>query len=147
MVARASKFTRFRYKANHSRNFYTFNPDEQVWLSSSTSNQLSDAERLIATPVLRGYALKDKKWLGMFVDNVSDSTWNTLAFEPLVLPERQNHLKLILAVAKSRSKKLDGFDDVVQGKGRGVIMLLSGPPGVGKTLTAEGVAEVMKVPL
>ncbi|CAI7584664.1 unnamed protein product [Penicillium manginii] len=138
MVARASKFTRFRYKANYPRNFYTFNPDEQVWLSSTTSNQLSDAERLIATPVLRGYALKDKKWLGMFVDNVSDSIWNTLAFESLVLPERQNHLKkLILAVAKSRSKKLDGFDDVVQGKGRGVIMLLSGPPGVGKTLTAE----------
>ena len=26
-------------------------------------------------------------------------------------------------------------------------MLLSGPPGVGKTLTAESVAEVMKVPL
>lgn len=26
-------------------------------------------------------------------------------------------------------------------------MLLSGPPGVGKTLTAESVAEVMRVPL
>ena len=28
-----------------------------------------------------------------------------------------------------------------------MIMLLSGPPGVGKTLTAESVAENMKVPL
>jgi len=28
-----------------------------------------------------------------------------------------------------------------------MIMLLSGPPGVGKTLTAESVAETLKVPL
>ncbi|CAI7586686.1 unnamed protein product [Penicillium pancosmium] len=128
--------------------YCTFNPDEDIYLSSAISNKLFNDERLIATPVLRGYALKEKKWLEFFVDNVSGITWNTRAFESLVLPERQHHLKkLILAVAKSSSKKLDDFDDVFQGKGRGVIMLLSGPPGVGKTLTAEGVAEVMKVPL
>jgi SpoVK/Ycf46/Vps4 family AAA+-type ATPase len=39
------------------------------------------------------------------------------------------------------------FDDIIEGKGRGIIMLLSGPPGVGKTLTAESVAENMQVPL
>jgi AAA+ superfamily predicted ATPase len=42
---------------------------------------------------------------------------------------------------------MDNFDDVVRGKGRGIILQLSGPPGVGKTLTAESVAEVMQVPL
>jgi AAA+ superfamily predicted ATPase len=54
---------------------------------------------------------------------------------------------LLLAIAKAQSKQLDGFDDVVRGKGRGIILQLSGPPGVGKTLTAESVDEVMKVPL
>ncbi|KAG9996491.1 P-loop containing nucleoside triphosphate hydrolase protein, partial [Aureobasidium melanogenum] len=39
------------------------------------------------------------------------------------------------------------YDDVIQGKGRGIILLLCGPPGVGKTLTAESVAEHMQVPL
>jgi AAA+ superfamily predicted ATPase len=69
-------------------------------------------------------------------------------FESLVLPQEQEGLKdLLLAVANAQSKQLDNFDDVVRGKGRGVILQLSGPPGVGKTLTAESVAEVMQVPL
>jgi AAA+ superfamily predicted ATPase len=79
---------------------------------------------------------------------VSEIEWNTHAFESLVLPQEQEGLKdLVLAVAKAQSKQLDNFDDVVRGKGRGIILQLSGPPGVGKTLTAESVAEVMQVPL
>ena len=39
------------------------------------------------------------------------------------------------------------FDDVIQGKGKGIFMLLSEAPGVGKTLTAESVAESMHIPL
>lgn len=39
------------------------------------------------------------------------------------------------------------FDDVIAGKGLGIILLLSGPPGVGKTLTAESVSENLRVPL
>lgn len=62
-------------------------------------------------------------------------------------PAQQDLKKLILSFTKARSKKLGVFDDVVQGKGRGIITLLSGPPGVGKTLTAESVAEALKVPL
>lgn len=47
------------------------------------------------------------------------------------------HKELILALTESQVENKDGFDDVIQGKGKGMIMLLSGPPGVGKTLTAE----------
>jgi SpoVK/Ycf46/Vps4 family AAA+-type ATPase len=108
----------------------------------------SDEQRLFATPWLHGYSLKDKEWLMFHLEMTKDIEWDDDAFKSLVLPQEQENLKdVILAVAKAQSKKLDAFDDVVQGKGRGIIMQLAGPPGVGKTLTAESVAEVMKVPL
>ena len=37
--------------------------------------------------------------------------------------------------------------DVVEGKGRGLVILLHGPPGVGKTLTAETIALASQRPL
>jgi SpoVK/Ycf46/Vps4 family AAA+-type ATPase len=63
----------------------------------------------------------------------------------LVLPDDTKDL--VLAFAQSQIQRELTFDDVIQGKRRGVIMLLSGPPGVEMTLTAEAVAETMQVPL
>jgi hypothetical protein len=126
-----------------------FHPSTSVFTSIEIGKELeSDEQRLFATPWLHGYSLKDKEWLMFHLEMTKDVEWDDDAFKSLVLPQEQEHLKdLILAVAKAQSKRLDAFDDVVQGKGRGIIMQLSGPPGVGKTLTAESVAEVMKVPL
>lgn len=39
------------------------------------------------------------------------------------------------------------FEDIIQGKSGGSIFLLHGPPGIGKTLTAEAIAEVLHRPL
>jgi SpoVK/Ycf46/Vps4 family AAA+-type ATPase len=83
--------------------------------------------------------------LSFFVDVVNEIEFNSSAFANLVLPADQK--ELILAFAMSQVKFKDDFDDVISGKGKGIIMLLSGGPGVGKTLTAESVAETMKVPL
>lgn len=95
--------------------------------------------------MVRGYALKSKQWLSFFVDVVNEIEFNSSAFANLVLPADQK--ELILAFAMSQVKFKDDFDDVISGKGKGIIMLLSGGPGIGKTLTAESVAETMKVPL
>ncbi|KAL8878228.1 MAG: hypothetical protein Q9198_003918 [Flavoplaca austrocitrina] len=37
--------------------------------------------------------------------------------------------------------------DLIEGKGRGLVIMLHGPPGVGKTLTAEAIAEKTSRPL
>jgi SpoVK/Ycf46/Vps4 family AAA+-type ATPase len=113
--------------------------------TTPAKQKLSDRQLWLAVPFVRGYALKTKKWLWFFVKSIVDIEWSDGAFKSLVLPEDQKDL--ILAFAKSQMKNKDSFDDVIQGKGRGIILLLSGPPGVGKTLTAKSVAETMRVPL
>ena len=46
-------------------------------------------------------------------------------------------------VAKAKSST----SDIIEGKGKGLIILLHGGPGTGKTLTAESVAEIVERPL
>lgn len=106
---------------------------------------LTIEQQLICTPLLRGYSLKNKLWLNFFVNCVKDIEWQTDAFDRLVLPKNQK--ELILGFTESQRKFRNTFDDVIEGKGRGMIILLCGPPGVGKTLTAESMAEEMKIPL
>ncbi|CAN8103121.1 unnamed protein product [Discula destructiva] len=106
---------------------------------------LTDEQKLICTPLVRGYALKEKKWLHFFVNAVSVISFNDHAFSSLNLPKNQKDL--ILGFTSVKQSYRSQFDDVIEGKGKGIIILLSGPPGVGKTLTAESVAEQMKVPL
>jgi hypothetical protein len=106
---------------------------------------LTDEQKLLCTHLIRGFALKEKIWLNMFVGSVQDVSFNEGAFESLVLPEDTK--ELILGFTCTQQATRIAYDDVIEGKGRGIILLLCGPPGVGKTLTAESVAEHMAVPL
>ncbi|KAH6692073.1 ATPase [Leptodontidium sp. MPI-SDFR-AT-0119] len=100
---------------------------------------------LICKSSVPGYSLKLKKWMLFFVDFVKEIVWNDNAFSKLVLPDDTKDL--LMSFVESQVENKNTFDDVIQGKGKGIIMLLSGPPGVGKTLTAESVAESMHIPL
>ncbi|KAM3516948.1 hypothetical protein NHJ13051_009430 [Beauveria bassiana] len=106
---------------------------------------LDDDHVLLTSPIVRGYTLKNKRWMQFFIDSVEEIEFHEGAFDSLVLSEELK--KMILVLSHSQVKHKDSFDDVVKGKGRGIIMLLSGGPGIGKTLTAEVVAEQMRVPL
>ncbi|KXJ93320.1 P-loop containing nucleoside triphosphate hydrolase protein [Microdochium bolleyi] len=131
---------------NNSYDSYNTEGEQDVFLAGDKKPMaLTEEQLLLCTPVVRGYALKTKKWLELFVDEISDIEFDDKAFDALVLPE--GHKSLILAFTQSQVKNKHAFDDVISGKGRGIIMLLSGGPGIGKTLTAESVAETMRVPL
>jgi hypothetical protein len=113
-------------------------------LSKDGNLRLTPYHHMLARSRTRGYSLKLKKWLDFFIEQVVEIKWNTDAFDKLVLPADQK--ELILAFSESQLAG-SSFDDIISGKGKGIICLLSGPPGVGKTLTAEAVAENLRVPL
>ncbi|KAF5502293.1 26S proteasome regulatory subunit 4 [Colletotrichum aenigma] len=71
-----------------------------------------------------------------------DVKWNDQAFTDLVLEEPTK--MLVRSMVRQHSSQTDDF---VSGKGKGIVCLFSGPPGSGKTLTAEAVAEITRRPL
>jgi len=110
------------------------------------STELTDDDQfLLLTSIVRGFSLDSKNWGEFFVDNVKDIEWATQAFSSLILPG--NLKEVIRLLVQSQLKNEHKFDDVVKGKGQGIVILLAGPPGVGKTLTAESTAEHLRVPL
>ncbi|KAF2455506.1 hypothetical protein BDY21DRAFT_66848 [Lineolata rhizophorae] len=133
------------------------------------ASSLSPDDLLLCAYWHLGYSFSKKGWGAFPIAQLSDVTWNDEAFARLVMePGRRS---LIHSLVKSHYKGpgedadsdvtaeggdvedgsrgggTGGFDDVVVGKGRGLVGLLSGNPGVGKTLTAEAVAEITRRPL
>ena len=74
------------------------------------------------------------------VNCVSSIVSNREAINTLVMDEKQ--LRLIKALSTNVGSRQGSWAaDFIQSKGEGQIFLLHGPPGVGKTYTAECIAE------
>jgi len=103
---------------------------------------LFDDELWCAYPFLEGFSFYAKKWGEISVNDLTPIAFDDTAFEKLVIP--QDKKILISALVRFQDK---AFTDIISGKGGGCIFLLHGSPGVGKTLTAESIAELMRRPL
>ncbi len=94
--------------------------------------------------VVQGYNFTEKKWVDLEVDYIRDVEWNTKAFENLVTG---TETKDLLEALVKNQLKLETSTDLITGKGNGLIILLHGGPGTGKTYTAESVADYARKPL
>lgn len=106
----------------------------------------SDEELMITSPVVLGFAFSEKLWLEFTVSGITDVLWNEGAFDSLVLPDNQKSIVKAL-VSSHVFHPSKSIDDIITGKGKGLVAVLHGPPGTGKTLTAEGIADYLKRPL
>ncbi|EXJ63316.1 uncharacterized protein A1O5_11637 [Cladophialophora psammophila CBS 110553] len=136
-----------------NRNMYINIPhlrDQAILSANNKSSEmeqtkLTDDQLMICCPTVRGYSLDLNGWMHFRIDSLREIQWNGNAFESLALPG--NYKRLLLAFAETQRDSAAQFDDVIEGKGKGMVVLLEGPPGLGKTLTASSVAEKMKVPI
>ncbi|RPA80642.1 hypothetical protein BJ508DRAFT_415312 [Ascobolus immersus RN42] len=101
---------------------------------------------------VHGYVLLTRKWAPLDIDKVKEIERNAReaegidGFNDLVLPK--GHKDIVRALVASHSRGGTTAEntgdkrefDLVKGKGKGLIILLHGAPGVGKTSTAECVA-------
>lgn len=130
----------------------------------------SETRLQLLPPQILGFALKEKVWGQFLVENVTRSMlkdikdregpfWKDLELEKeskeLLWAFMQQHK---VTATLSGTNKGTGVDaatsgvksktiDIIEGKGQGLVILLHGPPGVGKSLTAETIALTTGRPL
>lgn len=88
-------------------------------------------------PYVTIYSLAKHDRYTIHVDQIREHVFDPSVRENLILPEKTNAVIDMLV----RSKRVEEFKDIVNGKSGGATVLLAGPPGCGKTLTAEIMAE------
>ncbi|KAJ8114483.1 hypothetical protein OPT61_g3643 [Boeremia exigua] len=157
-------------------NYSDLHPPVDAWGNSSTSvsqrpiaevqkdhrlDRIKDTDYLIMSDRVFGFVLRTRRWAELDLIWISDVKYNrdksdpptdaserqvtNTAFDDLVLPD--GHKDVILSLVAQHFRDDSQEVDIFQGKGKGLILLLHGAPGVGKTSTAEGVAEAFKKPL
>lgn len=88
------------------------------------------------------YDLTSYRQVRSHVKDLVEYVYDKTLIDKLILPEdTSNILDILLGGVQ------DLEDDIIQGKSGGIIVISTGLPGIGKTLTAEVYAEIVEKPL
>ncbi|KAJ4418791.1 hypothetical protein N0V82_005356 [Gnomoniopsis sp. IMI 355080] len=120
----------------------------------------------LLTPTAMGYAFQTREWYALDVDSLQNIDHSdearTSGWKDLIIPEEYREILVALVDNHTSDQEAEpGHDqnlakpdnrpqaqiDLIRGKGEGLIMLLHGPPGSGKTSTAETIAAYTNRPL
>jgi hypothetical protein len=147
-----------KWLREHAREQDEFLRDWDLYQGSHRREPVRSLKRLddlILLPSrVMGYSYRDRTFNAFDIDHLQPVVEISEGFEGLELPE--GHQRMVEALVKEHFIKKEAYEkhgrsipgmDIVSGKGKGLIMLLHGFPGVGKTSTAECVAQSTGRPL
>ncbi|KAI0198183.1 hypothetical protein F4808DRAFT_436799 [Astrocystis sublimbata] len=117
-------------------------------------SQLDDEDLMLLPGNIHGFVLRNRQWVTLPVSGLSEVVFQS-NFDELMMPDQyKSSIQALVNVHENTGAKgtqdtitVGKSIDLVKGKGVGLVLLLHGEPGVGKTLTAECVADHAKRPL
>lgn len=95
----------------------------------------TEQEYVLCSPRIRCFFLNERQWGTVLVDYLKEPDWAPGSFSHLQMRPSLKNLIETLVQGFNPDTGID-FEDTVKGKGRGLIFLLHGDPGLGKTMTA-----------
>lgn len=111
-------------------------------------NAPTPEELLLCPPRILGYSTREKIWGQFNVDHISDVPDPSITLFKDKLQLDSNYKSMIQALVEEHGARGGQNDpnrvkvkDVVEDKGKGLVLLLHGPPGVGKTVSLQTSAE------
>ena len=111
-------------------------PSQETSQSRDEDQQvLTEEDYLICTSLISCFFLEERQWGWVPLTRLANIKWDADAFKQLQMPESTKDTLMKLVTRFNPDSLLD-FDDVVKGKGKGLVFLLHGEPGLGKTMTA-----------
>ncbi|KEZ43298.1 hypothetical protein SAPIO_CDS4742 [Scedosporium apiospermum] len=97
---------------------------------------LEEEHYLICSGHIGGYSLAEREWRLLEVERLEPVDFDKNSFKNSLILETKYKNALLSLIQMQSAKCKDRFRDVIRGKGDGVVFLLHGEPGVGKTMTA-----------
>ena len=102
-----------------------------IWDDHPYNTPLCPLQAQLCPPKITAFSLETGKWYFVHVKNLSEIDWNQDAFNQLVLDERDK--KTLKGLVEQHKKdKSHVLSDFIHNKGMGLVVVLHGPPGVGK---------------
>lgn len=99
-----------------------------------SASDFAEKDYLTTPASIAVFSIDNHDWYSVSMASLQEKKWSPSAFDRLVLDaDTKSTLKRL---SRTDIQQAERTADVIEGKGRGTVMLLHGPPGVGKTLTA-----------
>ncbi|KAI1347023.1 hypothetical protein F5Y01DRAFT_330216 [Xylaria sp. FL0043] len=157
MVVSTESIDELRWSNFAENDRFIYDDTNDASAQANTEHALSDEDLALLPSRLFAYALRDRKFVVVDMANLKEIPPLLNQFNDLKIPEKHKNMILSIVYEHFQKKKarqaaaqqgLETHDqDFIRGKGRGIVILLHGAPGVGKTATAEAVAHSQSKPL